>query len=109
MISNEQKEESIVQFLSNDVIWLALKNHNNFVVVNQNTVSCVCVLNGLSIQPFCSMLNEPYNYFGRYVRQRAKCRNIQPVTITDVLDEIQTYEVPVPSVPSDEVFSDPVH
>lgn len=35
------------------------------------------------------MHNVPYNCFERHMRQRAKYRNIQPVTITDVPEEIQ--------------------
>lgn len=47
------------------------------------------VPNNLSMQAFCSMHNVPYNCFERHMRQRAKYRNIQPVTITDVPEEIQ--------------------
>lgn len=45
------------------------------------------VPNGLSMQAFCSMNNVPYNCFERHVKQRAKCCNIQPVTITGLPEE----------------------
>lgn len=42
------------------------------------------VPNDLSMQAFCSMHNVPYNCFERHVRQRAKFRNIKPVSITGI-------------------------
>ena len=54
------------------------------------------VPNDLSMQAFCSMHNVPYNCFERHVRQRAKFKNIKPVTITGLPEAEEPTDVVEP-------------
>ena len=52
------------------------------------------VPNDLSMQAFCSMHNVPYNCFERHVRNRSKFKNIHPVVITDMPEDLETDKDP---------------